>query len=173
MARRKPKQQLPALNNWDEVDLAIKTIAEHERAIASIELKMNADIDAAKNAAKAASDPEIAKIAAISRQIEDYAEAHRADLKSKKSLNLVFGQIGWRKSTSVSLPKDKEAYSELIALLRRVGWHDCVIQAPPTISKDMIKAHDFAEAMKLGIAVKIKDDFWIETKRDDLPTDKE
>lgn len=173
MARRKPKQQLPALNNWDEVDLAIKTIAAHERAVEAIVLKMNADIDAAKDTAKAASDPEIAKIAAISRQIEDYAEAHRADLKGKKSLNLVFGQVGWRKSTVVGLPKDKEAYSELIDLLRRVGWHDCVIQAPPTISKDMIKAHDFAEAMKLGIAVKIKDDFWVETKRDDLPTDKE
>ena len=173
MARRKPKQQLPTLNNWDEVDLAIKEIAEHERAIEAIVSNMNARIDAAKATAKTDSDPEIAKIAAISRQIEDYAEAHRADLKSKKTLNLVFGQVGWRKSTRVALPKDEEEYSKLIALLHRVGWHDCVIQAPPTISKDMIKAHDFAEAIKLGIAVKIKDEFWIETKRDDLPADKE
>ncbi len=169
MARRKPKQQLPALNNWDEVDLAIKKIAEHERAVEAIVSDMNAAIDAAKAKAKIASDPENAQIAAVSRQIEDFAEAHRAELKGKKSLRLVFGQIGWRKSTSVTLPKDEESYSKLVELLRRVGWHDCVIQPPPTISKDMIKAHDFAEAMKLGIAVKIKDDFWVETEREDLP----
>lgn len=170
MARVKPKKQLPTLSSWDEVDLALKAIGDHQRAIEAIERIMQEETDTAKLKAKAASDPEHAKIAAISQQIEAFAEAHRADLKTKKTLQLVFGQIGWRKTTKVSLPKDKERVSELMRLLKSVGWNDCIIDGEPTISKEQIKTHDFAEVTRLGIKIKIDDDFWFETDRDDLPT---
>ena len=169
MARMKPKQQLPALNNWDEVDLALKAIAEHERAVETIGNTMQAEIDAAKLKAKEASDPELAKIAAISRQVQDFAEAHRADLASKKTKPLIFGIIGWRKSTKVKLPRNKERVADLINLLRRVGWHECITQQDPTINKEALRLHDFAEVRKLGIDIAIEDIFWLETARDDIP----
>lgn len=170
MARMKPKQQLPTLSSWDEVDLALKSIGAHQREVTAIEDIMNEEIDAAKLKAKEASDPTLAKIAAISRQVQDFAEAHRDDLVSKKTKPLIFGVIGWRKSTKVKLPKDKERLADLISLLHRVGWHDCVTQADPTINKEALRQHDFAEAKKLGIDVSIEDVFWLEPNRDDLPT---
>lgn len=169
MARMKPKQQLPTLNSWDEVDLALKAIGDHERAVETIGNVMQAEIDAAKLKAKEASDPELAKIAAISRQVQDFAEAHRADLTNKKTKPLVFGIIGWRKSTKVKLPRDKTRLADLVDLLRRVGWHDCVTQQDPTINKEALRTHDFAEVRKLGIDVATEDVFWLETARDDIP----
>lgn len=170
MSRMKPKTQLPTLNSWDEVDLAIKSIGEHQRTVESIEAVMQTEIDVAKLKAKEASDPENAKITAISLQVQAYAEAHREELIHKKTKPLLFGALGWRKSTKVKLPKDKDRVAKLVDLLRRVGWHDCITQADPTINKDALKQHDFAEAYKLGIPVEVEDVFWIEPARDEIPT---
>lgn len=170
MARMKPKQQLPTLSSWDEVDLALKSIGALQREVTAIESTMNEEIDAAKLKAKEASDPHLAKVAAISRQVQDFAEAHRDDLVNKKTKPLIFGVIGWRKSTKVKLPKDKTRLADIIDLLHRVGWHDCVTQADPTINKEALRLHDFAEVKKLGIDVSIEDVFWLEPARDDLPT---
>lgn len=170
MARMKPKQQLPTLSSWDEVDLALKSIGALQREVTAIENAMNEEIDAAKLKAKEASDPPLAKVAAISRQVQDFAEAHRDDLVNKKTKPLIFGVIGWRKSTKVKLPKDKTRLADIIDLLHRVGWHDCVTQADPTINKEALRLHDFAEVKKLGIDVSTEDVFWLEPARDDLPT---
>ena len=166
--RLKPTKQLPTLSSWDEVDLAIKAIGSLQRSVEAAESIMQEEIDAAKLKAKEAADPDLAKIAAISRQVQDYAELHRDDLVSKKTKPLIFGVIGWRKSTKVKLPKDKTRLADIIDLLHRVGWHDCVTQADPTINKEALRLHDFAEVKKLGIDVSIEDVFWLEPARDDL-----
>ena len=40
MARIKPKEKLPQLQSWDEVDLALCEIAEHTRAVEAIQHDM-------------------------------------------------------------------------------------------------------------------------------------
>ena len=74
MARMKPTKQLPTLSSWDEVDLALKSIGSLQRSVEAAESVMQEEIDAAKLKAKEATDPVLAKIAAISRQVQDYAE---------------------------------------------------------------------------------------------------
>ena len=98
MARIKPKEKLPQLQSWDEVDLALCEIAEHTRAVEAIQHDMQQAIDDAKLRAKDASDPHTAAIDALSQQVKEYAERNREGLK-KKTKPLLFGNIGWRKST--------------------------------------------------------------------------
>ena len=52
MARIKPKDKLPQLQSWDDVDLALCEIAEHMRVTESIQHKMQQVIDDAKPATR-------------------------------------------------------------------------------------------------------------------------
>lgn len=85
MARIKPKDKLPQLQSWDEVDLALCEIAEHTRAVEAIQHDMQQTIDDAKLQAKDASDPHAAAIDALSQQVKEYAERNREGLKKKRS----------------------------------------------------------------------------------------
>ena len=140
--------------------------------IAASNHDLQAEIDTAKLKAKEASDPELAKIAAISRQVQDYADAHRGEV-NRKTKPLVFGSIGWRKSTKYKLPRDPDRLADIVRLLIALGWHDCVKQTAPTINKEALRTHPVEDVVKVGVSVSVEDVFWLETAREDIPKDKE
>ena len=169
MARIKPLNTLPQLENWEDVDLALAEIGEHERAVEAITATMQQTIDDAKLTAKDASKPHQNTIDGLSRQIKTFAEANRADLEKRKTKPLVFGRLGWRKSTKIVLPAAKDALISLIKAIFRKGWDDCITQPDPKINKEALKDKPVAEVIDLGIRVSIDDVFWLETTKEVLP----
>ena len=169
MARVKPKKEFPQLKSWDEVDLALAELAELERGKESIEAVMQETIAAAKLQAKTDAEPVLERMELLAHQIEGYAGAHRTDLGTGKTKVLVFGQVGWRKSTKVVVPRDADKLADIIRQLRERGWDDCVTVTQPKINKDALRAHPLEDIAKLGVSVQVDDNFWIETKRDDIP----
>lgn len=170
MARVKPKAKLPQLNSWDEVDLALCEIGEHERSVDAIQAKMQQAIDDAKLQAKDDSAAHLSAIESLSQQVREYAEGHRSEL-SKKTKPLMFGNIGWRKSTKLVVPKDESKRADIVRLLRAVGWHDCIKIDPPKINKEALRTHPLEEVIKLGVSVSVEDEFWLETKKEAIPTE--
>lgn len=150
MARIKPKEKLPQLQSWDEVDLALCEIAEHTRAVEAIQHDMQQAIDDAKLRAKDASDPHTAAIDALSQQVKEYAERNREGLK-KKTKPLLFGNIGWRKSTKLVVPRD------------------CIKVEPPKINREALRTHPIEDIVKVGVGVSVEDEFWLEVKKDAIP----
>lgn len=171
MARIKPKDKLPQLGSWDDVDLALCEIAEHERAIAAAQHRMQQIIDDAKLAAKDESDPHTDAIDALSRQVREFAESNRYSIE-KKTKPLMFGNVGWRKSTKMVIPRDPGKVADIIRLLRALDWHDCVKVEAPTINKEALRSHPVEDVVKVGISVEITDEFWLETKKEPIPADK-
>lgn len=171
MARIKPKDKLPQLTSWDDVDLALCEIAEHERAIAATQRHMQQIIDDAKLAAKDESDPHTAAIDALGQQIKEFAERNRENM-DKKTKPLMFGNVGFRKSTKMIVPRDPGRVADIIRLLRALGWHDCVKVEAPTINKEALRTHPVEDVIKVGISVEVTDDFWLETKKEPIPADK-
>lgn len=169
MARIKPSTPLPQLESWDEIDLALAEIAEHERAVEAVEAAMQQQIDDAKLQAKDASKPHQEAIDRLSKQIKAYAEANRTDLDKRKTKPLSFGAIGWRKSTKIILPSGKDAVKALIRELFRRGWDECITQPDPKINREALKDRPLIEVMDLGVRVSVEDVFWLETTREALP----
>ena len=167
-----PKDKLPQLQSWDDVDLALCEIAEHMRVTESIQHKMQQVIDDAKLQAKDACDPHAAAIDALSRQIKEYAERNRDSLK-KKTKPLVFGNIGWRKSTKLTLPRDPGKVADIVRLLRALGWNDCINVVPPKVNREALRTHPIEDIIKVGVDVSVTDEFWLEVKKDAIPAEPE
>ena len=172
MARIKPKDKLPQLQSWDDVNLALCEIAEHMRVTESIQHKMQQVIEDAKLQAKDACDPHAAAIDALSRQIKEYAERNRDSLK-KKTKPLVFGNIGWRKSTKLTLPRDPGKVADIVRLLRALGWNDCIKVEPPKVNREALRTHPIEDIIKVGVDVSVTDEFWLEVKKDAIPAEPE
>ena len=73
---------------------------------------MNKQILGAKKAAEEQSKPHKDRIAKLERELKDFVTEHRADMGKAKSKILTFGEVGFRLSTSVSLPRAKEKIEE-------------------------------------------------------------
>lgn len=170
MARIKPRDKLPQLQSWDDVDLALCEIGEHERAVEAAQAKMQQAIDEAKLQAKDDSAAHLSAIESLSQQVREYAEGHRSEL-SKKTKPLMCGNIGWRKSTKLTVPKDESKRADIVRLLRALGWHDCIKIEQPKINREALRTHPLEEVVKLGIGVSVEDEFWLDTRKEAIPTE--
>jgi phage host-nuclease inhibitor protein Gam len=156
------------LASWDDVNLSLAEIGELEREITDIETKMQADIDAAKLAADVAADPYKKRIAALELQIKMYTEEHAVDMGGKKTKALTFGQVGYRRSTKVLLPRAAAKVAELIRTLKARGMGDCVVAPPEKIDKEALKKYPANEITAAGAGLKIEDVFWYEVDKERL-----
>ena len=98
------KPQTGKIESLDDVNIALRDIGLAERELSAIDSAAIKDIAAIKS--KAAKDGEALRnrIAEISAKIQAYAEYNRDDLfKDRKSIELSFGVIGFRKSTKIFL----------------------------------------------------------------------
>lgn len=156
------------LKSWEDVDLCLAEIGEKQRQIENIEAKMQEQIDAAKLAADDAAAPHRQRITHLATQIKLYADDHAGDMGGKKTKILTFGQVGYRRSTKITLPKAAAKVAEIIKSLKAKGMTDCVIAPPEKIDKDMLKKYPVNEITAVGAGLKVDDVFWYEPDREKL-----
>ena len=113
MARKRVVEP-SGVKTWEDANDALRQIAEAQLAVQDIEGEMNKQILGAKKAAEEQSKPHKDRIAKLERELKDFVTEHRADMGKAKSKILTFGEIGFRLSTSVSLPRAKEKIEEII-----------------------------------------------------------
>ncbi len=150
------------LKTWDEVDTALKEIAEAENQIAILESSLNITVNTLKEEFKEKSEPYRSEIKKYEAMVKEFVTDHKTDLKGK-SRELTFGKVGFRLSTKVVLPKKLD---RLIKALRRNGMDDC-IQTEEKVNKDILKAYDEKEIIAVGASLKKEDTFWYETNKDE------
>lgn len=148
-----------SLKTWEEVDQALKAIAEAQNEIAIVESSMNMQIDAIK----AVHDEKVKgyreEIKKQELLIKEFTADSRDDLKGR-SRELTFGKVGFRKSTKVVLPK---ALERVIASLKKNDMEDCIV-VKETVNKDILKTYPEKDILKVGGKLKVEDAFWYETK---------
>ena len=108
MARKRVVEP-SGVKTWEDANDALRQIAEAQLALADIEGEMNKQILGAKKAAEEQSKPYKDRVAKLERELKDFVTEHRADMGKTKTRALTFGEVGFRLSTSVSLPRAKEA----------------------------------------------------------------
>lgn len=166
MARQKIKAG-PALQSWEEADAALREIAELDRKIADIEGEMNKQIDGIKITAAREAKPHQDRKDTLAKDLKEFAAEHREDFGDKKSRRLNFGEIGFRQSTQVTLPKDKGKLAEVIQRIKARRLRDC-ITVTESINKDILRSYGRDAVIAVGAGWKQTDSFWYEVAEDKL-----
>lgn len=165
MARTRIKEA-PVFKTWEDIDTALKDIAEAELDLLDIEGEMNKQIQGIKLTAAQEAKPIQDRIASIGKDIKTFVEENRGELDGKtKTLN--FGKTGFRLSTKVVLPKAKDKLEAIIKSLKARKMLDC-IATTETINKDVLKKYTEDEILRVGASLKKEDTFWYETDREKL-----
>ena len=160
MARKRVADE-PRLKTWEDVNGALRQIAEAQIAANDIESDMQKQILGAQKIAEEQTRPYKDSIARLEREIKLFVTDHREDLGKGKSRTLTFGEVGFRLSTSVTLPRAKEKLEEVIRRLKSRQMTDCIL-VEEKVSREALKKYGEDTVNAVGAAWKQSDVFGYE-----------
>lgn len=155
---RKRVIEASSLKTWEDVNDALRQIAEATIAIGDIESDMQKQIVGAQKIAEEQSKPRKDKIARLEREIKDFTVEHRDEMGKTKTKTLTFGEVGFRLSTSISLPRAKEKVEEIIRKLKARQMTDCIV-VEEKVSKEALKKYGEDTVNAVGATWKQRDEF--------------
>ena len=150
-----------SLKSWEDVNDALRQIAEAQIALGDIESDMQKQIVGAKKVAEDQSKPYKDAIARLEHELKEFVSEHRTDMGKTKTMTLTFGEVGFRLSTSVSLPKAKEKLAEIIRRLKARQMTDCIV-VEEKVSKEALKKYGEDTVNAVGATWKQSDVFGYE-----------
>ena len=158
---RKRVVEAPSLHSWEDVNDALRQIAEAQIALGEIQSDMQKQILGAQKVAEEQSKPLNDNVAKLEREIKSFVTDHRDEMGKTKSMVLTFGEVGFRLSTSVSLPRAKEKLEEMIRRLKSRQMTDCIV-VEEKVSKEALKKYGEDTVNAVGATWKQSDVFGYE-----------
>ena len=158
---RKRVDEAPSLHSWEDVNDALRQIAEAQIALGEIQSDMQKQILGAQKVAEEQSKPLNDNVAKLEREIKSFVTDHRDEMGKTKSVVLTFGEVGFRLSTSVSLPRAKEKLEEIIRRLKSRQMTDCIV-VEEKVSKEALKKYGEDTVNAVGATWKQSDVFGYE-----------
>ena len=158
---RKRVVEAPSLHSWEDVNDALRQIAEAQIALGEIQSDMQKQILGAQKVAEEQSKPLNDNVAKLEREIKSFVPDHRDEMGKTKSVVLTFGEVGFRLSTSVSLPRAKEKLEEIIRRLKSRQMTDCIV-VEEKVSKEALKKYGEDTVNAVGATWKQSDVFGYE-----------
>ena len=158
---RKRVVEAPSLHSWEDVNDALRQIAEAQIALGEIQSDMQKQILGAQKVAEEQSKPLNDNVAKLEREIKSFVTDHRDEMGKTKSVVLTFGELGFRLSTSVSLPRAKEKLEEIIRRLKSRQMTDCIV-VEEKVSKEALKKYGEDTVNAVGATWKQSDVFGYE-----------
>lgn len=158
---RKRVIEAPSLKTWEDVNDALRQIAEAQIALGEIQSDMQKQILGAQKVAEEQSKPLNDNVAKLEREIKSFVTDHRDEMGKTKSMVLTFGEVGFRLSTSVSLPRAKEKLEEIIRRLKSRQMTDCIV-VEEKVSKEALKKYGEDTVNAVGATWKQSDVFGYE-----------
>lgn len=158
---RKRVVEAPSLHSWEDVNDALRQIAEAQIALGEVQSDMQKQILGAQKVAEEQSKPLNDNVAKLEREIKSFVTDHRDEMGKTKSMVLTFGEVGFRLSTSVSLPRAKEKLEEIIRRLKSRQMTDCIV-VEEKVSKEALKKYGEDTVNAVGATWKQSDVFGYE-----------
>lgn len=158
---RKRVVEAPSLHSWEDVNDALRQIAEAQIALGEIQSDMQKQILGAQKVAEEQGKPLNDNVAKLEREIKSFVTDHRDEMGKTKSVVLTFGEVGFRLSTSVSLPRAKEKLEEIIRRLKSRQMTDCIV-VEEKVSKEALKKYGEDTVNAVGATWKQSDVFGYE-----------
>lgn len=159
------KPQVGKIQSLEDVNIALRDIGLAEKELEAIDTAAHKKIAEIKTEAAKKGEELRNRIAEISAKIQAYAEYNREDLfKERKSIELSFGIIGFRKTTKISVKKTT------LELLKKLSLTKCVrIKEEP--NKEAMAELDDETLLQVDAVRKISDDFFCQANTEEVNRD--
>ncbi len=166
MARRKSINVFP-IKSTKDADEALAEVAEVQRTLVKIEADMNQQIDQIKADARLKAEFLETKLAGLENGLQAFAEYNKSELFTKqKSLSLMHGSFGFRKSTSLK-PAPKNTWAMVLGLLKEKGFPSAV-RVKESCNKEVLAEWDDDRLAIVNVRRVSTDQFWYEVDESDL-----
>lgn len=161
---------MTVLKDFNEVDNSLRKLCEIECAMGNINNDINVEINKIKERYVERLNELENERAFLTQQVSDFAENNKHEFSEKRSRELVFGTIGFRLSSSVSVPRAKAKIESLIKSIKAYGFKDC-IKYEEKVDKDALNELNDSELVKLGLTRKTTDNFRIDLNLEKIKLD--
>lgn len=158
------------LKDFNEVDNNLRKLCEIECAISNINNDITTEINKIKECYVERLNELENERAFLTQQINDFAQNNKHEFSEKRSRELVFGTIGFRLSSSVSVPRAKAKIESLIKSIKSYGFSGC-IKYEEKVDKDALNELNDGELVKLGLTRKTTDNFRIDLNLEKIKLD--
>jgi len=159
------KTKPEALQSWDEVDLALRRIGELDIATEKLEGELTLKINQLKEEYRIKSEDILAERLGLEKRIKSFAESHKEDFLSSRTMQLTFGLVGYRVAKRVIISSPKSC----VAALQSLGLQQyLVMTAKP--DKEAMKELDPQTLAKVGAKVITDDKLRVEPNLEKLKT---
>ncbi len=158
MAKKKSKYE-----TWDEVTVALRDMRDIALRRRRAEIEMNNAITTIKDKFYQTDKPEKQAYDEIATNVKLYVEAHREEFTDKKSRNLTFGTVGFRRATEIVTRNVKA----IIAAAKHYAMDDC-IDVTEKLNKTAMAKYDDNALEKIGAHRQEKDIYFCELDIDEL-----
>lgn len=164
--RTKPKQ-IEHIKDLKAADTALGEIAGIKRRLAEIDQELNDGIDLLKAEAAAKAHPIQERLTGLENGLLAYAEFNQAELfAKKKSVELTFGSLGYRKSTEVK-PKPKFTWKLVLEKLKELSFSSA-IRTKEEPNKEELRGWPEERLDLVGVRKVPRETFWYETKEEEV-----
>lgn len=148
-----------------EAEAALKELAALERETRAIADSLNAEIDALKDAARTAATPREERKKVLAEALAVFLRIQRDALpRGRKSVELAFGTIGFRASTSLCQMKGVTPAMTLERLREAGLWGG--IRRREEADKDAMRAWPLQRLALVGLTRREREQFFIELKEE-------
>lgn len=152
MAKKKTE---PVFKEWSQVEEALKQISKIQQTIKVNEAKMNQDIDSIKATIQNEAKPLLEEKERLEKNIKEFTEANIEEFTDKKSKEFTYGQVGFRKTTTL-ITRNVKAILEALKNNNMLGC----ITVKESINKDELSKYDDESLSKIGAKRKTEDKFF-------------
>ena len=156
------------INSFSDVDVALKRLCEVSVGIEKINGEVTLECNRIKEARKSEVERLESEKSFLEQQITLFCEDNKAEFAEKRSKEFTFGEIGYRLSKSVSLPRIKAKVESLLKAIKSYGLaKECIIYEEKP-NKDALAELKDEDLVKLGLTRTVKDSFRIVPKIESL-----
>jgi len=160
MGRIKPKNLYP-VKDLAAANAAMAEIAVIKRSITELESAMNTGIDRIKAEAEVKAAPLQTRLASIEGGLLAFAEHNKDELfKTKRSRELDFGSLGYRRSKEIR-PQPKKTWKMVLGTIKRLGF-TMAVRNKESVNKEELHTWPDSRLDLIGCRRMIKDAFWYE-----------
>lgn len=166
--RTRTKPQPLVIGNLEEADSALRQLAEIARESALIDQGLNEQIDTLKAAAKQQMEPLLAARKRLEDALAVFGIQNKDELfpERKRSQELVFGILGFRRSTSLRLLA-KHTWAMVLKRLQDLGQTGG-IRTKHEVDKDALRGWSDGALENVGVKRETVDEFFVELKQEAL-----
>ena len=160
MARVKPTPNVVSIKDTGAVNAALAEMAQINREMSAIDLKMNESIDQLKGEAEVQKSRFEHRLAGLEAGLMAYGEFNKDLFEEKRTHQYTYGTLGYRKSTEVK-PKGKGTWKEVLGQLQKFKFIDA-IRIKEEVDKEELLKWPTERLEVIGVVRHTKDTFFYE-----------